>query len=122
MADSTHLARLLEGVAAWNEWREANPGIIPDLTGVDLTEDDLRSTSLYKRDVNGHLKINLQHANLHRANLQGAKLWRANLRGASLWEANLQGASLWEANLQGAVLSGANLQDADLQGANFQDA
>jgi hypothetical protein len=36
MANEEHLARLQEGVEAWNAWREANPGISPDLMRADL--------------------------------------------------------------------------------------
>lgn len=137
MPNPEHLAKLLEGVEAWNEWREANPEIIPDLLFVDLTEDTLRSTALYERDKHGLSKINLQHANLQGAELLGANLQAtdlqyanlrdadltgANLKGADLQYANFQGANLWNAILQGAGLFGANLQDANLSGANLPDA
>ncbi len=118
MADATHLAKLLEGVVAWNSWREADPGIMPHLRTVDHTEFALRRTRLYERDENGHSKPNLEYANL-----QGAKLSGANLQGAELWGANLQGADLRCANLRGAYLRQANLQGADLretlQGQHF---
>jgi hypothetical protein len=137
MADAAHLAKLLEGVAAWNQWREANPEIKPDLAGVDLTDHALRSTVLYERDEKGHSKINLQAANLKDANLCGAKLQGvgfelanlqradlglANLQGAELLGANLKEAKLFLANLKGAMLWIASLQGADLRRANLQDA
>ena len=47
MANKEHLARLQQGVEAWNQWQEANRDIPPDLrmahlrgahlTGADLT-------------------------------------------------------------------------------------
>jgi hypothetical protein len=33
MANKEHLARLKQGVKAWNQWREANIHIKPDLSG-----------------------------------------------------------------------------------------
>ena len=33
MAKSIHLAKLSEGVKAWNRWRSEHPRIIPDLEG-----------------------------------------------------------------------------------------
>ena len=33
MADAHHLARLDDGVAAWNAWREREPQLVPDLQG-----------------------------------------------------------------------------------------
>jgi len=32
MANEEQLARLKQGVTAWNQWREANPSVQPDLT------------------------------------------------------------------------------------------
>jgi uncharacterized protein YjbI with pentapeptide repeats len=51
MANDEHVAMLRTGVEAWNEWREENPDIRPDLIWASLVE-----------------------ANLYRANLSGAKL------------------------------------------------
>ena len=36
MANEEHLARLKQGVAAWNQWRRAHPEIQPDLDGAPL--------------------------------------------------------------------------------------
>jgi Pentapeptide repeats (8 copies) len=104
MANREHLARLQQGVAVWNEWREANHDIQPDLSGASLDGAHL-------------VGINLSSAMLQHANLGGAKL-----RGAKLVEAKLQEASLCEADLTGADLSGANLSTADLTGADFLHA
>jgi Ion channel/Pentapeptide repeats (8 copies) len=127
MADAEHVAKLLEGVAAWNKWREDNPGIIADLKEVDLTENAFRSTALYGRDEKGRLEINLQHVNLQRAdlrraNLQGAILLFADLQDAKLLHANLQGAKLSFANLQDAILMDTNLRGVDFTCTNLQDA
>src|SRR5919109_2960847 len=46
MANEEHLARLKQGVAAWNQWREANPDIQPILAGADLREADLTRADL----------------------------------------------------------------------------
>ncbi len=34
MANEEHVKRLLDGVAGWNQWRDENPTIRPDLSGV----------------------------------------------------------------------------------------
>ena len=81
MANPEHLAKLKEGVMAWNAWRAENEEVRVDLSGADLTE-----------------------ANLTGADLTGADLTEANLTGADLRGANLTGARLKE-----AILSGANL-------------
>ncbi len=41
MADAEHVARLRQGVEAWNAWRRANPAITPDLADANLMEADL---------------------------------------------------------------------------------
>ena len=46
MANKEHLARLNKGVEAWNQWREANRDIKPDLTGADLSGADLHEVNL----------------------------------------------------------------------------
>ena len=77
-----HLAKLQEGVEAWNAWRIDNPGIWPDLRGADLEG------------------AHLQWADLRYANLEGAKLAEVALAGADLGWANLRGAKLGGARLQ----------------------
>src|SRR6266851_4500145 len=109
MANPEHVAKLKEGVAAWNDWRKENRQIRPDLSGADLHGFDLRRFDLRE--------ANLSVANFFEAVLSGANPIRANLSGADLSEACLIGADLFSANL-----SGADLFSADLHGANLTDA
>jgi uncharacterized protein YjbI with pentapeptide repeats len=99
MANDEHVALLKKGVEAWNEWRDKNPNIRPDLSGANLH------------------RANLSGAHLHGAVLYEADLSEANLSGAFLHNANLTGANLTGADLSGATLSGAHLLGADLSGA-----
>ena len=73
MANEEHLEILGEGVDVWNEWRERNPEIKPDLRWVNFT------------------RKNLAGANLARAHFVFAKLYGVNLTGANLSEAYLAG-------------------------------
>jgi hypothetical protein len=101
MANSEHLAKLLEGAAAWNKWRTANAEIVPDLSEADLIMADL------------------SHANLGWANLSRANLSMANIFGANLSRANLGGANLTVANLVWADLIGADLTEAIIAWTTF---
>ena len=79
---------------------------LKSLSGIDLSEIDLRG------------------ANLNSTNLSGSKLCSTNLSGANLFKANLSGVNLTEANLSNAHLSQADLSDtilsnADLRGCFF---
>src|SRR6188472_2280748 len=91
MANDEHVALLKQGVEAWNEWRDENRDIRPNLREANLREANLR-------------RANLREANLNGANLGGANLSGANLREAKLCEANLIEANLSEANLREANL------------------
>lgn len=122
-----HVAKLLEGVDAWNQWRAANPEIIADLKFIDVTSEDFQKSCLQEQDESGRLFINLrmanlQNANIYEANFQGANLWGTNFQGSVLFKANLQGAKLEFTEFQDARLQFANFQGADLRDANFEGA
>ncbi|MGB0563593.1 MAG: pentapeptide repeat-containing protein, partial [Spirulinaceae cyanobacterium] len=129
MSNPEHLAKLKEGVEAWNCWREENQDIKPDLSGahlpeaklegVDFREADLRRAWLWRADLRG---AKFQIAELSGVDLPGAKLWRADFRGARLWRANLRSAKLEGANLSEADLWKADLRETKLEGTNLQAA
>jgi uncharacterized protein YjbI with pentapeptide repeats len=109
MADGEQVAKLRQGVAAWNTWRRDNPTIRPDLSGITLEGTDF----------NG---VNLSRANLGGANLNRIYLIRADLTGANLSETSLIDATLVDANLSGANLSHAKLPEATLIRASLGGA
>ena len=112
MANEEHLARLRQGVAAWNQWRETNLNIKPDLTGADLRRKFLDGADLHKADLAG---TDLTGTDFIGADLTDASLRGANLGGAHLAVANFTDADLRGANLRGASLRGANLTRVDLR-------
>jgi uncharacterized protein YjbI with pentapeptide repeats len=124
MANSEHLAKLKEGVEAWNDWRMVNNKTTPDLreanlngaflTGAHLGEADLRWANL--------IGANLRRALLTRANLHGVHMTMANLGEADLSEADLSWANLVEANLCQARLTRTNLRESELNGADLTEA
>ena len=123
MANEEHIQWLLEGVEAWNAWREIDD-FTPDLSNADLSDTDLSDANLSYANLSG---ADLSDTDLSDANLSYANLSSADLSDADLSDADLSGADLSSANLSGtdlpdADLSGANLSDADLSGANLSDA
>lgn len=132
------------GVTAWNAWRKANPGIVPDLrradllkaclAGADLSHADLRRANLNLADLSGanlafvDMKgARLSFANLARADLRAARLKEAladdaRFNQANLGSANLRDAQLSHTSFEGATLTGANLTGANLTGADFSMA
>lgn len=124
MANEEHLSLLRQGTAIWNEWRERNPEIKPDLDRADFTDADLSIADLHKTDLRGAKlrKTDLRGANLSEADLTEADLGLANLRRANLCRANFSKASLEATNLREAMLAEANLSCSDLYRANLRVA
>lgn len=115
---------LLSGVEKWNEWIIENIEMVPDLSGGDLSEENL--SKRYFRGANLGW-ADLSRANLFRADLSEANLLGANLSGATLFEsilnaANLNKAVLTEVEGIGADLRKATLFEADLRNSNFSGA
>jgi hypothetical protein len=118
MANDEHVAMLKKGVGAWNAWRDENPYIPPDVSGVDLSKVNFIE---FNRTYYP-LRLNFNNANLKGANLHSARLTLADFAGANLSGADLSGARLSRANLPCADLTAANLRGADLVGANLHSA
>jgi hypothetical protein len=114
MANPEHLAKLKEGVEAWNKWRKENPDIEPDLKEAHLHEARLEHANL----AGAHL----ENANLMEARLENADLSGAHLENAILIEAHLENAHLREAHLENAILSGASLENANLMETHLENA
>jgi hypothetical protein len=124
MANDDHINILKEGPNEWNQWREENPDVKPDLSRADFTYANLISTNL--SDVNLReadlMGVNLIGANLKNAKLYHANLIRADLRGADLSEANLIWAHLNRANLRSAILNKTQFQFAEIDGTSLSGA
>jgi uncharacterized protein YjbI with pentapeptide repeats len=124
MANPKHLAKLKEGVEAWNWWRERHPKLPPDLRGLSLPNAKLNGINLSWSDLLGAELLNAEliGSDLTGANLQEATLIGADLSGAILISAILCEARLGGANLHGSKLAKANLTRADLSRAYLNAA
>jgi uncharacterized protein YjbI with pentapeptide repeats len=138
MANEQHLKQLREAldkhdISIWNNWRQENPQVRPDLSGSDLrrvdlkhaafdgvllTDANLRGTDLSHADLHGS---DLHRANLIRAHFNAANLAEADFSEADLSEANLSEANLSKANFSHSLVLGALLLGADLSSANLED-
>lgn len=114
MANEEHLKILKQGVEAWNEWRERNRDIRPDLSEATFHEANLSGVDLGV--------ANLIQANFSRSDLAYSILSYADLSMANLGRTNLRQAKLGGANLQDANLVGADLSYAELIAANLTTA
>ena len=98
MANPEHLAKLMQGVEAWREWRKQNFVTFPKLSEADVPGASLRGADLGSADLGS--------TDLGSANLGGAILSRAYLHGARRNGAMLSGAKLSEASLFEATSAG----------------
>jgi|GEM_PF-1000201 len=119
MANEEHLAILSQGVMAWNQWRQDNPELTPDLSGANLSDASLSGANLSRVDLS---QVNLSQGELTWADLGEAKLNWANLSQADLSEASLSSASLNAANLSGANLNQVSLLFTNLSLASLHQA
>ena len=134
MANSKHIEILRKGVSFWNNWRNENETIKPDLselnlTGFNLVKINFQGANLTEVIFTGEnvtganfAGANLTKANFIKANLAGATLSNAKLFSANLSEACFTDANFHKADLSHAILRGANLANAHLFIANFDDA
>jgi uncharacterized protein YjbI with pentapeptide repeats len=119
MANPEHLAILEKGVDAWNKWREENPDIRPDLSGLAIPNTDYHGINLSKSILRA---ANFYGINLYGSNLNNAFLGMIRLGGANLCYANLLRADLCIADLRGTNFSNANLSEANCSGCHFDGA
>jgi hypothetical protein len=129
MANPEHLARLRDGVEAWNKFlvdrsvqflketlvsgdgKPGSPTIVFNLNLADSEWFD-RMADLSGADLRGK---SLKNVHLKRVDLSGA-----DLRGADLTSADLEAARLSRADLREAMLVDAMLHEADLTSAKLQ--
>jgi uncharacterized protein YjbI with pentapeptide repeats len=119
MANQRQLDILKQGVGVWNQWRNENPSILPDLSDTNLShavlmEANFSGANLCKAVLK---RVNFRYVSLLEADLSNAIIAEAELSDANLLGANLRGAKLDRAILNRAVLSHANLNQADLRDA-----
>jgi len=102
---------------SWNQWREKNKGIYPNLDGIELHNLNLRGI-----DFSG---VSLCHAiinncDLQSASLVSARLKEANLRGNNFSSARMIAADLTDADLSDSILKNANFLTTVVKGARFE--
>lgn len=90
-----HLSTIKQGVAIWNDWREKNPNIKPDLRLADLSDLNLKSANLSNSDLGG---TNFTKTILYEADFQGSYMASCNFTEANMTLANICGSTLWGAN------------------------
>ncbi len=135
MANEKHLSIFRKGVAEWNEWRDKNPHITPQLSnlviyhstvalhGRDfydgfLSSEDIKEAIADREDGSIAYKSYYSYLWFHK-NLNGINLRQANLSNAELIKVDLTNADLSDADLRGAVLTESIFNNVNVQKTNF---
>ena len=127
MANPEHVEFLVKwDVATWNNWRDQNRDIVPDLREADIRSTFLRGVNLSFAHLEGanltRVDLRGKETDLSRAHLEGAVLRNARLQGANLYSAYLNNADLCRADLSGANLANARLEEAYMSFAKLEGA
>ena len=109
MAKQQHIKILSRGVRHWNEWRQNQPGIIPDLSGMDLSQRDLTRINLSGAILRG---TRFYESILYGANFENADATGTTFKRAILKKTDFTESSLKKASLSGAILDGSRLNRA----------
>lgn len=140
MADPEHLAKLKEGIDAWNAWRAENPKLVPDLSRTDFSDrSEFEATHLWashERARNGQIVaaegvvldrgdfsgVNFLASTFGTARAVDADFDKANLRRVNVTDTNFERSRFRSADFFRATLSHSSFLRADLTGAAFQYA
>lgn len=101
-----HLKVFRRGVTSWNKWRDKNPDVIPELTGIQLDTVDLNGINLSNADLRG---ATLKNVSLNNSVLENANLEAADLKHISFLFSDLSNSNFSNANLKYIKLNNSKL-------------
>jgi len=110
MTYSPHTEILAQGVAHWNKWRADNPFIIPDLTNINLSSQNLSGIDFSNVDLS---YANLSQTDLSHSNLFQVECYEADMTNAILVNCSIRGGKFHNSILRGATLKSSNLFRVD---------
>lgn len=117
-----HLSMLKKGAKTWNSWREKNPNVIPQLSGIRLRREEFGNLDGYNLEYanlagfRGRF-ISIEHANLIEANME-----KAELEGGSFVGSNFSGANLKKINIRHTCFNRAIFRETNLCKASILDS
>jgi uncharacterized protein YjbI with pentapeptide repeats len=111
MANPEHVEQLTRDVDEWNQWRQQEPNLQPDLSSAILNETNLRRADLNFVDLS---KSTLIGTNLSDTKLMGTNFSNADLTGTYLTRSTLIGTDLTNANLTNVHFLYTCFADLDL--------
>jgi len=113
MANPEHVAKLKEGVEAWNKWRDASDET-PDLSGIELNGDSLTHYNFALADFSG--------AQLFNINFEEARCREASFNLAIIINAMFRYTELDRATFKSAAVAQSIFSECSLDGTDFTEA
>ena len=120
MSDPEHVAKLLEGAKAWNDWRQTTR-LHPDLSDLNASDEFRRNRNLESGQSLPLEGIDFSWTDLRHTNFYNSDFSNANFYAADLENSNFSHCRFHRANLTSAKLQGTDLAHSDLIGANLTD-
>lgn len=118
MANPVHLAILRQGVDVWNQWRQENPDITPDLSWINTNNIDLSGAYLFQVDLSG---ASFKNQIFNNVSFSKSNLYRADFSNSRSFHVCFSETNLIKTNFASANLVNVNFLDANLSHANFYD-
>ena len=124
MANSEHIAILMQGVTVWNRWRDRNPDLKPDLSSCNLSRKDFSNANFsgVNFQESSFLLTHFENANLSKIHAFRANFSLAVFENANLDEAAAIQAIFIDTDFTGASLEKTNLAHSNLTWAKFKGA
>ncbi len=132
MANPEHIEVLKQGEEVWNKWikeieykleKEGKDIDFPiaDLSGIDLSNEKLKSIDLAGVDLSGSKLVGtvISNSYLSGVDLQNANCTGALFEGTELYRTDFSGSTLSDCILQFCVFAWNNLQGTKFDGARF---
>ncbi len=120
--DGEHISYLLDGVKAWNEWREAEPSICPNLSGLDVHRLFESEKRIDEREVVDLTEINFEYASLRGIKFHRVRFDRTNCYGSDLRCSEWSGVTANGSNFVSADFRNAKIDFSRLNDCNFRSA
>jgi uncharacterized protein YjbI with pentapeptide repeats len=148
MAISEHLEIFERGNYAWNTWRDANPGIKPDLSGASLsyhkiicpdhTGSNFRDTIFHRCEIMGHDKdypketplfnntdftnADFRDASFLHVSMNNAVFDKAYLTNARFYDVIMKGSNFNKTHFTNARLTRVSLEETTIEGCDLTGA
>ncbi|MEM8719105.1 MAG: pentapeptide repeat-containing protein [Cyanobacteria bacterium P01_G01_bin.39] len=116
MADKKHLEILRQGVEVWNQWRQDNPDIKPNIYKEQLDFGEYNQIQFNSTILSF---TSFRFTSFQHTNFDNTRLCNAILNDAELFKASLQNSNLTRLQALGTNFNGANLTGSCIEDWNI---